>query len=280
MKTLRQFAAIFLLLTLVCARSQAVERKDVAYGPSEAQRMDLYLPDNARDVPAIVMVHGGAWRIGDKEMGRVVDHKRERWVPRGIAFISINYRMLPDADPLEQARDVARALVFVQQNAASWGIDRRQIVLMGHSAGAHLIALLGAAPELAAERPAPWLGNVLLDSGALDVPAIMGSRHFRLYDQAFGNDPAYWRSVSPYHRLHAAIPPTLAVCSSQRRDSCPQADAFAGRARDLGANIEVLPQAKSHGAINADLGDDPEYTARVERFLAGLSTGLARRLSD
>lgn len=267
------------VLFITCAGlALADEHRDVAYGPATAQRMDIYLPEQAHDVPAIMMVHGGAWRIGDKEMGRVVDHKRERWLPRGIAFISINYRMLPEADPLEQARDVAQALVFVQKNAATWGIDRRKIVLMGHSAGAHLVALLAAAPELPTEKPAPWLANVLLDSGALDVPAIMENRHFRLYDEAFGNDPAFWRSASPTHRLHAAIGPTLVVCSSRRRDSCAQAQAFSARAREFGSQIELAPEAMSHGEINAELGSDAAYTGRVENFLRTLDPALALRL--
>jgi acetyl esterase/lipase len=52
--------------------------------------------------------------------------------------VSTNYRMLPLADPLEQARDVGRALAAVQARAAGWGADGRQIVLMGHSSGGHL----------------------------------------------------------------------------------------------------------------------------------------------
>jgi arylformamidase len=277
----RLFAASLLAL---CASLHAAPGRieaDIAYGPAVDQRYDVYLPPPAaQPAPAIVMAHGGAWRLGDKENRRVVEHKAARWQPRGIAFISVNYRMLPDNAPLDQARDVARALAHVQQNAARWGVDRERIVLIGHSAGAHLIALLAARPDLAADAGArPWLGTVLLDSGALDVPAIMNARHPRLYDRAFGENPAYWRAVSPYHQLAQPGSPILAVCSTQRSDACPQADAFAAKARLLGGAVDVLALDKSHGEINADLGRDPDYTTAVEAFLGRLSPAFAVRLS-
>ena len=63
----------------------------------------------------------------------------------GIIFVSVDYRMLPQQDALAQADDVARALAFAQSRARSWGGDPGKFILMGHSAGAHLVALLAAA---------------------------------------------------------------------------------------------------------------------------------------
>jgi arylformamidase len=167
----------------------------------------------------------------------------------------------------------------VQKNAEKYGIDRNSIVLMGHSAGAHLIALLAARPELlAAAGAARPQGFVLLDSGALDVPAIMNARHFRLYDRAFGNNPADWTAASPFHQLRQATAPILAVCSSRRADSCSQAHAFTEKAQGLGSSADIMPLDKSHGEINAQLGEDPAYTAAVEHFIGHLSPQFAERL--
>jgi acetyl esterase/lipase len=257
----------------------APTQSNIAYGPDPDQRFDLYRPANTDSAPLILMVHGGGWFRGDKDMGRVVDNKVERWLPRGIAFVTINYRMQPKAPPLEQARDVARALAEVQRNGQNFGVDRGNIVLMGHSAGAHLIALLAARPELLAEAGAkPPQAFVLLDSGALDVPAIMNARHFRLYDRAFGSDPADWLAASPYQQLRQATPPVLAACSSRRANSCAQAQAFVAKAHSFGTQADVLPQDKTHGEINAQLGEAPDYTASVERFLSRLSPKFAERL--
>jgi acetyl esterase/lipase len=278
--TMRLLCALLLAACAATAHAaSAPTLSDVPYGLDPDQRYDLYQPAISNNAPLILMVHGGGWRRGDKEMRRVVSNKVERWLPRGIAFVSINYRMQPKAPPLEQARDVARALADVQRNWQKLGVDRSNIVLMGHSAGAHLIALLAARPELLAEAGAQAVrGFILLDSGALDVPAIMNAKHFRLYDRAFGNNPADWTAASPIHHLQQTTPPILAVCSSRRDDACPQARAFVARAQQVGTQAEILPVDKTHGEINSELGAATDYTAAIERFLSRLSSQLAERL--
>eukprot|EP01030_Chromulinospumella_sphaerica_P030927 gene30927-31502_t len=108
---------------------------DIAYGNDPRQKMDVYLPETASALPApvIFMVHGGGWRTGDKRHSNVVDNKANRWLAKGFVFVSVNNRLLPEADPLDQVRDVARALASAQSKAQSWGADPKQFVLMGHS---------------------------------------------------------------------------------------------------------------------------------------------------
>ncbi|MCE3262061.1 MAG: hypothetical protein K0R43_1140 [Pseudoduganella sp.] len=249
--------------------TSAASLRDLAYGSDPRQRYDVHLPAGAAPgAPVIFMVHGGGWRTGGKAEKAVVQNKVPYFTGRGYVFVSIDYRMLPDADPLQQARDVALALAAAQGQAAAWGADPRRFVLMGHSAGAHLVALLAADPALA--QGSRWLGTVALDSGALDVPDIMAQRHLPLYDSAFGQDPAYWRQVSPLHVLKPGAQPLLLVCSSQRERACRQAHDFARRARAGGTRAEVLEEAKSHRDINLQLGADPAYTAAVQAFLGSL----------
>lgn len=250
--------------------------RDVPYGSDERQRFDVYRTAQMSHAPVIFMVHGGGWRWGDKAMPRTIEAKVARWVPMGFVFISVNYRMLP-TDPIEQTRDVARALAVAQNKAAEWGADRSKFILMGHSAGAHLIMLVATSRSLSSNA-APWLGAVSLDSGALDVVEIMEGRHLRLYDNAFGRDPDYWRAASPFHALTAATQPVLAVCSERRADSCPQARRFADKAKSLGVKATVLEKDFTHGEINAQLGEDPTYTAEVEAFLARLDKTVANML--
>jgi arylformamidase len=255
-------------------------QRDIPYGNDPAQRMDVYIPQGASPAatptaPVVFMVHGGGWRYGDKAMPNVVDNKVARWLPKGVVFVSINYRMLPQADPLTQADDVALALAKAQSLAASWGADRSRFVLMGHSAGAHLVALLAADPAIAGRRgAAPWLGSVTLDSAAFNVPQIMRNPHFSLYDDAFGTDPAYWRAASPLYRLNGKPGPLLAVCSLQREESCPQAREFVAKASLFGGAADVLGVNLTHGEINENLGKPGAYTERVERFMRGLGLPL------
>ena len=249
--------------------------RDVAYGSAGHQRFDVYSQQQASAAPVILMVHGGGWAYGDKNARGVVDNKVSHWVRAGFVVISVNYRMLPDAAPLEQARDVARAIAAAQAQAANWGGERSRFVLMGHSAGAHLVALLNAAPARAHE-----LGAVALDGAAFDVGRIMRARHVPLFDNAFGSDPAEWEAVSPYQQLTREAPALLAVCSSQRRDSCTQAHRFEARAASLGARVQVLERELSHGDINQRLGEDGAYTDAVDAFLATLDPELARLLAQ
>ncbi len=261
--------------------------RDVAYGSDPAQRMDVYLPSPAPAgssrgaAPVILMVHGGGWRHGDKTNARVVENKVRRWVARGFVLVSVNYRLQQSVNPLQQADDVALALALAaaQARATAWGADPARFILMGHSAGAHLVALLSSAPQQALAAGAqPWLGTVVLDSAALEVPHIMTARHLGLYDRAFGQDTALWVRASPSHQLGRDARPMLLVCSSRRDDACEQARLFAGRAAALGVRAEPLPQALSHGEINADLGKPGAYTDAVEAFMGSLDAGVKAAL--
>ena len=254
---------------------------DVAYGKDSQQRMDVYLPQQARGAPVIFMVHGGAWRWGDKGATGVVQNKVTRWVSEGFIFISANYRLLPKADPLEQAQDIASALAKAQSRAASWGGDPRKFIVMGHSAGAHLVALLTASPDMAFKLGAkPWLGTILLDSAAFDIVKLMEAKHAYLYDLAFGKDPAYWRAASPLHVLSETAIPFLAVCSTRRMDSCSQAAQFVTEAESLNVHASVLEQDLSHKDINLQLGLEGSYTDAVELFMGGLNASVMWRLTN
>lgn len=242
--------------------------RDVAYGAHSAQRFDVYVPKGALGAPVIFLVHGGGWKHGDKKMDAVVENKVAYWSARGFVVMSTNYRMLPEADPLVQAGDVAQAIATAQEQARAWGGDPGKFIVMGHSAGAHLVSLLAASESL--RRGAPWRGVIALDSAAFDVEAIMQGRHMRLYDQPFGTDPAFWRAASPYAQLNRAGTPMLAVCSTRRDDACDQAQRYAARVTQLGGRIDVLRQDLSHRDINATLGRDSAYTRAVDSFITGL----------
>lgn len=254
--------------------------RDIPYGEDPHQRLDVYVPENGTThAPVVFMVHGGGWKRGDKDMDTVVTNKVARWVPRGIVFVSVDYRMLPEANPQVQAQDVARALAYVQRHASAWGGDGARTVLMGHSAGAHLIALVEASPTWASQAGAgPWLGTVSLDSGALDVPDLMQAPHMSLFDEAFGSDPAFWRAVSPQQQLTPHRPPLLAVCSTRRTRSCEQSSAFVESANASGTRAVLLREDLSHREINGNLGEPGAYTDAVEAFMVTLDPDLAHRL--
>ena len=255
-----------------------VER-DVSYGPDSKQRFDVYRPAGASHAPVMLLVHGGGWRIGDKASRALVQNKVARWTRAGIIVISVNYRLLPAANPIEQAEDLARAISVAQQRLPEWGGDPGRMVLVGHSAGGHLVALVGGDDTFLSHQGArPCVGTIILDSAVLDVEQTMLQPHLPLYDAAFGTSRRFWRGTSPVRQLGAGSSPFLIVCSTNRRDSCRSAQRFARRATALGVTNQVIQQPLSHREINEQLGTPGAYTDSVESFLRTLDYSFARAL--
>lgn len=262
--------------------------KDVAYGGETLDTLDVFLPKkvgNGAAAPIIMMVHGGGWCVGDKAAASVTQNKVARWVAKGFVFVSIDYPMINDGDDaLAQANHVARAAAFVQANAQKWGGDPGRLILMGHSAGAHLVSLVNADAQIRrANGVRPILATVSLDAGAIDVVRQMPNVYPFLkarYREAFGDSEAQWIAASPYHQFDGTAAPWLGVCSTTRKDDpCGQARAYAEKSNGLGIRAAVLPEAMSHGAINKELGLPGDYTKGVEAFMASLDPVVAGLLA-
>lgn len=261
------------------ALDTSADLKDVAYGDKALQKMDIFLPKVTAAntlAPIIMMVHGGGWCVGDKALKSVTENKSKRWLPKGFIFISVNYPMLTDgSNALEQADDLARAIAYVQKHAEVWGGDSERVILMGHSAGAHLVSLVNADEEIRARFGVQKiLGTVSLDNGATNVVTQMPEVYPQLkirYQEAFGTTEAEWIEASPYHQLGKTAAPWLGVCSTTRKDDpCGQARQYAEKSNALGIYASVLALPKGHRSINADLGKDRDFTIAVEEFMASL----------
>ncbi len=103
-----------------------------------------------------------------------------------------------------------------------------------------------------------------------DLKALAKRRVPKLYHEAFGADPAYWRSVSPQQQLARNGLPMLLVCASERRfptSPCDEAGTLARRASELSVPMQVLPEALEHGEINARLGLPSAYTRTVSAWI-------------
>jgi acetyl esterase/lipase len=202
--------------------------------------------------------------------------KGGHFLEQGWAFASTNYRLVPQVRVEDQAADVAAAIAFLRRHP---GIDADRIVLMGHSAGAHLAALVATDPAYLRAAGVPLSavrGVVLLDGAGYDVAKQMAEPRNQvaaMYSQAFGTDPRRQAALSP--TLQAAAPNVgrwLILPVASRRDSTAQSEALAAALRTGGSRAEVRPQAgKSHMTINRELGsaDDPA-TALVDAFLKSL----------
>ena len=261
--------------------------RDVAYaldapgGSHESQSLDLYGPAEKLQTPwpVVLFVHGGAWRFGDKAM---VGAKPQAFVDRGCLFASANYRLDESVSPREQARDVTRAVKWLHDHAVEHGGDPEELFLMGHSAGAHLVALVGTDERLLGECGLGLQavrGVVLLDGAGYDVPKQIAEARLErvqdLYKRAFGDAEMAQREASPVTHVVKGkeYPPFLIFHVGQRRDSRQQSELLAGKLRDAGGQATTVHEpGKNHMTLNRELGlpeDEPtgEIFEFVERVL-------------
>lgn len=268
---MKQIILAPIMLFLLASLAFAQGRQEFAYGADPAQQLDVYRSETTANAPMIVMLHGGGWRNGDKRNRAVWRNKAAYWTQQGYIFISVNTRLVPDAHPVDQARDLATAMAFIQQNAARVGGNPDQIILMGHSAGAHVAGLLATRDDLrAAAGVRAWQGTVILDTAALDLETVMQNDPSRLYTRAFGTAPAYWTVASPINHVSRRDKPFLVVCSSERTTPCPAAQAFGQVASANGVPVTILPVARSHSQINETLGEANAYTAAVDNWIKSI----------
>lgn len=250
----------------------------ISYGRDPLQTLDVWRAEGATGPsPLVIFVHGGGWKRGDKDnaTGRF---KAVHYPEQGYAFASINYRLVPASTVEQQAADVASAVKALIDRADSLGIDRRRIVLMGHSAGAHLVALVGTDPRYlrgAGLSFADIAGVIPIDGAAYDVAAQMQDGPpimHKTFEQAFGTDPARQKALSP--TLHAAAPNAreFLLLYVQRADGVRQAKGLGAALEKGGSRVEhgSFPGEglKGHAEINRSLGD-PAYapTAFVDDWL-------------
>ena len=248
--------------------------REYAYGADPKQNLDLVVPAGATKAPLLIFIHGGGWSIGDKRHSAAP--KAVHFTGQGWAFASLNYRLVPSATVEQQAADIATALAWLRRNAAAHGLDPDRIVLMGHSAGAHLAALVGTDPAYVTAAGVPMQavqGVVLLDGAGYDVPKQMAEPRnlvAGMYDAAFGRDPKRQQALSP--TSHAASPNAarwLILPVARRTDSTAQSNLLAAALNAAGAHASVVPvPGESHGSLNKGLGEEGDFaTEEVDRFL-------------
>jgi acetyl esterase/lipase len=189
----------------------------------------------------------------------------------GLTFASIGYRLVPQVTPREQAQDVAAAVAALKRTHPG-----RPLFLMGHSAGAHLAALVGADPTYLAGQglqPSDLAGVILLDGAGYDATGDRGDGFAgrllgNLYTEAF-SDHAAALSPTLLVRSGVAYPPYLIFHIASRQDSRAQSEGLANVLIRAGGQAEVIVDpGDSHRDINVDFGkaDDPEGE-RAARFI-------------
>jgi arylformamidase len=239
--------------------------------------LDVYPAAHGCPAPVVVWVHGGGWRIGDKR--NQLDDKRRLWHDAGYTVVSVNYRLsdpavVPAVRYPTHDEDVAAAVAWVHEHIAGYGGDPDRVALLGHSAGAQIVAAI-ATDERHLAGHGLGLDAVrcvgALDTEGYDVSAMAATGN-PIYRAAFGDDPATWTDASPITHVAPGkrIPRFLVVerGTPRRRRT---AEDFASRLRAAGVDVTTVDAGSlSHAEVNSEIGrpGDDVITPPLSAFLA------------
>ncbi len=235
------------------------------HAPITVKSQGFFKP--GKKAPVLIYVHGGGWIKGTREKIYNLDKFATQ---RGYMLVSVDYRPVPRTDVDGQVRDIVKSINWVRNNISRHGGDRRKIVIMGHSAGSHLVALI------AAKRLGGKLAGVISnDVQAYDMVAYGGMRGSlpHVYAAAFGYNPKDWIKWSPVTYVRSGpkggLPPHMIMYSGsnyERRKIL--ANGFGADLKAKGAKVTLFDGRRySHGSIASRIGISAEVTRAVERFL-------------
>lgn len=266
------FRRVFpLLLALLMARCAPVDMLNatistdgltvvhgVPYGPLPRQAMDIYRPAaKTGPLPVVVFFYGGAWQRGARGDYRFVAAELAK---QGIVVAVPDYRLAPQNPYPDFLKDGADAVAMVRKDAAGWGGDPQRIVLAGHSAGAHIAAMLALDPHwlraagMSRSDLAGWVGI----SGPYDFLPIVEDDIKAVFAPANG----HLETTQPITYADAHAPPTLLLQGESDTTVEPRnTKALAAKLKAAGAQVQVR-YYPGVGHIGAVLGFAPLFRGR------------------
>jgi len=270
------------------AQAEPKVHRGLAYSESKntLQMLDVFAPAEGKNHPVVIYIHGGGWHSGDKAE---VHNKPKALTGRGFVLASINYRLwtppwsksFPGTVTLKhEAQDVAKAIRWVHDHARDYGGDPAALIVMGHSAGAHLSALVCTDERyLKAEglSLANIKGCVPIDGDSHDLPmhvkANAGKKVAATDRERFGAENLQ-KELSPVTHVAKGknTPPFLIlhIVDPDHPETQAQAERFAQALRAAGVPVRTHGAAgKDHSTLNNDLGlPDDKPTREMFEFLS------------
>lgn len=259
--------------------------RDVVYynGPDKdhhRHKVDVFLPRGKKDCPVVLLVHGGAWMLGDNRCCGLYSSVGEFLASQGIVAVLPNYRLSPHVKHPKHIQDVARAFAWTKNYIAEFGGRPDEIFLLGHSAGGHLVSLLttdekylksegmeaadikGVVSVCGVYRIPP--GNMDVDWGGASQTAFSFDEmaplrgaggwswtrwlglpgvplNVNVFGPVFGDDPQVRADASPLNHIRPGLPPFLIVSAENDLPTLPgMAEEFHAALRRQGCASQYL----------------------------------------
>lgn len=261
------FLLVFSFLFGSCSKDEVVENtvtsagatlSNVAYASTSAsQVMDIYLPEGTGPFPVVVLIHGGAFMMGDKS-GEASN--AAALVAKGIAAASINYRLSGEAKYPAQIQDCKAAVRFLRANATKYNLNPDMIGSWGASAGGNLSSLLGTTSEIS-ELEGASLGNSSFSSKVIATVDWFGPINFLTMDAeatALGFTLTTNSSSSPESKLIGAavqtVPDLVAKANPTTYITSDDA-AFLIQVGSMDRNIPYTQSLNFYNSLKTTLGD-------------------------
>jgi len=230
-----------------------VLRRDIAYGPAPRQAMDVWAPEGATALPVMVFFYGGSWQRGSRADYRFVAAELAR---RGFVVVVPDYRVSPDVPFPVFIEDGAAAVALTRREAPAWGGDPRRVVLMGHSAGAHIAAMLALDPRwlAAASDSRDAIAGMIGIAGPYDFLPLQDADIKRVFAAA-----ADLRDTQPITFADGHAPPLLLLHGADDRVVLPRnSERLATRVQEAGgrATLRIYPNV---GHVGVMLGFAPLF---------------------
>ncbi len=250
------------LLNATVSHRGYVRTTDIVYGPDAGQKLDVYLP-NKLVVPAKVVIffYGGSWRSGSKTDYRFA---AQALTSRGYIVVLPDYRQYPQVVFPQFVKDGAVAVRWARDNLSTYGGDTNHLYLMGHSAGAHIAALLTLDKQ--------YLQGVGLDRNVIRAAATLsGPYDFtpNPWDRPVFNQPTNATTIDPAIEPITFVdghePPMLLVQGLRDDIVAPSnAEHLANRIRQLGGQVEYITYPKrGHASVVVALASPYHWLAPV-----------------
>ena len=250
------FLPLFLLFFLgSCSRFHSTRYKDIPFGHTGSLKLDVYKPKTKSEKKDIlVFIHGGNWSNGSKKLYRFFGRGMAR---KGILTVVIDFRQYPSATYSGMAMDAAEAVAWIRQHAAEYGGDPEKIFVAGHSAGAHLAALISTDNSYfdSLEIKSPVKGCILIDPFGLDMYTYLKKEEpykYDVYRTVFTKDSVQWKRGSPVNHLHPGMPPFMLFRGGRTYPNIVEGtDRFAEALKKYqpDASVIVVPRKRHAGMI-------------------------------
>ncbi|WP_271769302.1 alpha/beta hydrolase [Aquimarina algiphila] len=235
--------------------------------------LDIYYTSSIdKKKPIIVYVHGGGWIFGDKN--NKIQNKVSLFQSQNWLFISLNYRLSPFPFQLanpnrvkypDHNNDVADAIKWIYDNIDQYGGNQEKIILLGHSAGAHLVSLIGTNKSFLEKRgvsPSVIRGIASIDTEGYNVlEQITNSKYVnRLYINAFGINQSQHIDASPIYNLkYNTTYPSFFIAKRGSIERKAIADQFIDALKNVSISVSQIDGSMyTHSEINDAIGKENE----------------------